>query len=257
MVVSIHHMLLFINLQDSDNGKIQDSFNTSHVTLYLFLRVFSKLTFIVSIHHMLLFIYIYDMDARAQDTFQYITCYSLSQSKRLKTQLSTCFNTSHVTLYRRTWIKTIPEECVSIHHMLLFIHTGETKKVIGKQFQYITCYSLSERMPLVFWWKRVSIHHMLLFIWIDWDLCRNRICFNTSHVTLYPYSETVYEYDYKFQYITCYSLSQCRKSKKKARKFQYITCYSLSFSAFSALSTDSGFQYITCYSLSIPGILFC
>ena len=119
--------------------------------------------------------------------FQYITCYSLSKKKLSKCETTSCFNTSHVTLYL-----DVPPEW------------------LGEQFlfQYITCYSLSvgkkhadavlnsfntshvtlyqtlAKMGIRVY--LVSIHHMLLFIktWLELEsLSRS---FNTSHVTLYP-----------------------------------------------------------------------
>ena len=119
--------------------------------------------------------------------FQYITCYSVSKKKLSKCETTSCFNTSHVTLYL-----DVPPEW------------------LGEQFlfQYITCYSLSvgkkhadavlnsfntshvtlyqtlAKMGIRVY--LVSIHHMLLFIktWLELEsLSRS---FNTSHVTLYP-----------------------------------------------------------------------
>ena len=96
--VSIHLMLLFINNRNimeckeicfntshvtlyHENGKTirgtGHSFNTSHVTLYRFLASFiSRL-----------------------NTFQYISCYSLSTCRFTLYQMALSFNTSHVTLY--------------------------------------------------------------------------------------------------------------------------------------------------------------
>ena len=98
-VVSIHLMLLFINMLRCSRG-IKRRFNTSHVTLY---RGTGK------------------KDGGLFTTFQYISCYSLSviYSSRSKAKnvvsihlmllfiilvgsslsMKKCFNTSHVTLY--------------------------------------------------------------------------------------------------------------------------------------------------------------
>ena len=79
-----------------------DSFNTSHVTLYLvMLRSPHELTK-VSIHLMLLFIEIVKLSGLGEDAFQYISCYSLSVR-----------GGNRKTVYR-----------VSIHLMLLFIGAG-------------------------------------------------------------------------------------------------------------------------------------
>ena len=99
------------------------SFNTSHVTLYRYsvcaladssqVSIHHMLLFIivgeripnypghVSIHHMLLFIWSPRPLAEVYIRFQYITCYSLSTGKKLASLKEDCFNTSHVTLYRR------------------------------------------------------------------------------------------------------------------------------------------------------------
>ena len=53
--------------------------------------------------------------------FQYITCYSLSEKLGEIVNRRSSFNTSHVTLYRSSSIKSKPDLQVSIHHMLLFI----------------------------------------------------------------------------------------------------------------------------------------
>ena len=53
---------------------------------------------------------------------------------------------------------------VSIHLMLLFIHTAIFVNDNRFKFQYISCYSLSTRSVLQWREKFVSIHLMLLFI---------------------------------------------------------------------------------------------
>ena len=146
---------------------IQDyfSFNTSHVTLYLCSACCNPLHWRVSIHLMLLFIRTAIDRATADTTFQYISCYSLSETGRWMQRFEESFNTSHVTLYHG-W--------KPIHATVLY------------KFQYISCYSLSLYPPEKSWSERVSIHLMLLFIdgLTVWDL-RVMVCFNTSHVTLY------------------------------------------------------------------------
>ena len=101
-----------------------NSFNTSHVTLYLISRRKSLQSSSVSIHLMLLFIG--DADAAQSgdedsfdtshvtlylvqpdfyllvDVFQYISCYSLSRVIQRRGTCQFRFNTSHVTLYQKT-----------------------------------------------------------------------------------------------------------------------------------------------------------
>ena len=140
---------------------------------------------LVSIHHMLLFIQYPHYGLKERRKFQYITCYSLSAAVSLIASWITCFNTSHVTLYRR----------------------GAEAAGWSLEFQYITCYSLSQigrsmmicpasfntsHVTLYRTWRsirlsvyRVSIHHMLLFIKKTTLNTALLFRFNTSHVTLY------------------------------------------------------------------------
>ena len=148
-------------------SEFANSFNTSHVTLYPG-RNRQNVSF---------------------SWFQYITCYSLSLLHwKLKFRIYS-FNTSHVTLYQHG----------SSFHLTLH------------SFQYITCYSLSGKDTRNGKKECVSIHHMLLFIREEAEKEVKKYRFNTSHVTLYQGS-VAYELSKLsvFQYITCYSLSLYR-----------------------------------------------
>ena len=136
---------------------------------------------------MLLFIYCRTSLLGNIKSFQYISCYSLSEQgertasvrcrfntshvtlylQLLQTCIQTkkCFNTSHVTLYHKRSFNFFLHNGVSIHLMLLFIRRRS-----------------SENAQLF----RVSIHLMLLFI------------SKTYRRSLFPNL---------FQYISCYSLS--------------------------------------------------
>ena len=121
-----------------------------------------------------------------QPKFQYISCYSLSRKYpwgnqreigvsihlmllfilRQKTTDRTdgCFNTSHVTLYRRwtfqnRWQWTF--QYISCYSLSI---PEDVQDKIKKLFQYISCYSLSVWSSLSFLKWFVSIHLMLLFI---------------------------------------------------------------------------------------------
>ena len=118
--------------------------------------------------------------------FQYISCYSLSVPSPVLSLIDTCFNTSHVTLYR--WIPN--PVCmifvVSIHLMLLFIPLAVQCNIAVVRFQYISCYSLSVNPLASLILDIVSIHLMLLFILPHhWLQNYADSGFNTSHVTLY------------------------------------------------------------------------
>ena len=100
--VSIHHMLLFI-ISDVDLYIVKNMFQ--YITCYSLSERLSgpEQIFCVSIHHMLLFIDSTDTQKFAFLLFQYITCYSLSNTTQGSNITGLCFNTSHVTLYPRTF----------------------------------------------------------------------------------------------------------------------------------------------------------
>ena len=126
------------------------------------------------------------MKRYCKNMFQYISCYSLSRKYpwgnqreigvsihlmllfilRQKTTDRTdgCFNTSHVTLYRRwtfqnRWQWTF--QYISCYSLSI---PEDVQDKIKKLFQYISCYSLSVWSSLSFLKWFVSIHLMLLFI---------------------------------------------------------------------------------------------
>ena len=75
-------------------------------------------------------------------------------------------------------------------------------------FQYISCYCLSLLLVSILrqpWY--ISIHLMLLFICLHFHTKNNLWNFNTSHVTVYPYSTFFMKCTIIFQYISCYCLS--------------------------------------------------
>ena len=181
-------------------------FNTSHVTLYpevsdgntkqsvfQYISCYSlsghneesDLWRNVSIHLMLLFIGEETERLVCKETFQYISCYSLSNCTDLTQPFQNGFNTSHVTLYQHLDIaKASAKERFNTSHVTLY-HLPDSRNIRKWTFQYISCYSLSERR----WRKKneihVSIHLMLLFIESRMANCTSRRSFNTSHVTLY------------------------------------------------------------------------
>ena len=190
----------------------------------------------VSIHLMLLFISESVRGISALMKFQYISCYSLSEDGQVTMELQQCFNTSHVTLYRREWQKCLGIDAVSIHLMLLFIQLAWKHihpdlfvsihlMLLFIKFGIILIFSLymvSIHLMLLFITEaaetrqrrsNVSIHLMLLFIIVDCGLLMDMTGFNTSHVTLYPLSLLQLYPISAFQYISCYSLSQFAEGK--------------------------------------------
>ena len=216
----------------------------------------------VSIHHMLLFI---GSNWSIRDDiyrFQYITCYSLSLSRRIRSSMK-LVSIHHMLLFIRMARRYLfREKPVSIHHMLLFIgnpllnrsfltgfntshvtlyHQVKSDILAAQSFQYITCYSLSEN----------GLENLHL----------QSISFNTSHVTLYPLADWGCAIGNKFQYITCYSLSHSSDSVSWFQLlFQYITCYSLSemLRQTPMEATRFNTSHVTLYRQRIPSyrILF-
>ena len=170
----------------------EDSFNTSHVTLYqenLVGKSYSEERFNTS--HVTLY---------PSPSFLNCTEYS-------------CFNTSHVTLYLLRMNFPELRKCVSIHLMLLFI------PIVPLPLLFFLLVSIHLMLLFILWiqktsvlYTQVSIHLMLLFIDdLDEEInslyvfqyiscyslsAANKgdgetyISFNTSHVTLYPVSDT-------------------------------------------------------------------
>ena len=118
-------------------------FNTSHVTLYRQLAAQLHKFLLVSIHLMLLFILCKNRVCIRHQTFQYISCYSLSNAGE----------NNYTKYWRFQYIS-----CYSL---------SEYAELIGRLkalFQYISCYSLSVQKLSIHVICDVSIHLMLLFI---------------------------------------------------------------------------------------------
>ena len=141
------------------------------------------------------------------------------------------FNTSHVTLYHRPAFQKRCGFLVSIHLMLLFIGHAQIQNAFNILFQYISCYSLSQ--------KRFSL---------------SCFCTGFQYISCYSLSEIPRGQVIAtpvFQYISCYSLSLSQgRVIKRITRFQYISCYSLSTTIRTMRNRRSKFQYISCYSLS-------
>ena len=185
--VSIHHMLLFIVLCSLILLHLY-RVSIHHMLLFILeLRHFLTNLTRVSIHHMLLFIGKQPLAIESEETFQYITCYSLSRKTNMNKLDYLRFNTSHVTLYlhcvhwffyiftgfqyitcyslsRGLAVFTVKPLCFNTSHVTLY-PAENSKTVESNQFQYITCYSLSGNQCHACDERNVvSIHHMLLFI---------------------------------------------------------------------------------------------
>ena len=122
--------------------------------------------------------------------FQYISCYSLSQSRNIM------IGREEVSIHLMLLFIKIPgflegeKVYVSIHLMLLFISGDHQITIITIQFQYISCYSLS-------WEEGQRKTQASLFQYIS--------CYSLSVIILPPHYPLAL-----FQYISCYSLSHNR-----------------------------------------------
>ena len=267
-------MLLFITKLKS-YSTTEQSFNTSHVTLYHigFITVIKERK--VSIHLMLLFIDSAVLIPTIVIPFQYISCYSLSAFLLLfchnisTFQYISCYSLSAsgtAKFFGQIMFQYI--SCYSLS-LILFASFQQISK-----FQYISCYSLSmpvqHQLPdivsvsihlmllfishqchIVTLSYLVSIHLMLLFISKTQILESCNVGFNTSHVTLYQLILGTDNYEILFQYISCYSLSA--QQNKSTCNFDVSIHLMLLFicSVSSGSISSTSFQYISCYSLSV------
>ena len=140
------------------------------------------------------------------------------------------FNTSHVTVYRR--------------------HTGNDHPV--SEFQYISCYCLSIRITIPFYSTKISIHLMLLFIAVTLGMTTRCLNFNTSHVTVYqsgsPYLSTVP----RFQYISCYCLSDSHCMSLETQWYfntSHVTVYHNLLSVYYSANHHFNTSHVTVYRI--------
>ena len=126
---------------------------------------FSKNKFFkIQIHLMLLFIRDRRLHRGRPGRFKYSSCSGLSLRSmfcRYRTQDS---NTSHVIVYQEHLV--VPDPL--------------------REFKYISCYCLSDRVPICPGRVGIQIHLMLLFIQIAAQKQRVKMNSNTSHVIVYP-----------------------------------------------------------------------
>ena len=184
--------------------------------------------------------------------FQYISCYSLSL---LPVRHLPCVEVSiHLMLF---FIRIAPSiffpnaSSFNTSHVILYRY-DLTWGELTWEFQYISCYSLSNMFParnkLC---NMVSIHLMLFFIeWLvtmpldDWS-------FNTSHVILYRRNErSEHDTEYVSIHLMLFFINNMDTLGSVFPPFQYISCYSLSKENIYYKDTGMKFQYISCYSLS-------
>ena len=184
--VSIHLMLLFIMMQQQVPQQMQ-SFNTSHVTVYLRQISVTASRTCVSIHLMLLFI------SFVPPTFPCSSPVSIHLMLLfIKSEVGTLlcsprFNTSHVTVYLFTVSRIVfAIFCFNTSHVTVYL---ERKLHFSCRIHCFNTSHVTVYPGKRTWMERrtvVSIHLMLLFI----------ICID-SYLPLWNL----------FQYISCYCLS--------------------------------------------------
>ena len=211
------------------------------------------------------------------ELFQYISCYSLSEYGNLKKLQKSCFNTSHVTLYRvKTQLRADHPRSFNTSHVTLYPLWLNFRRLSQKSFNtsHVTLYlEVHDKQKHC---RSFNTSHVTLY------RCPNRTHsghygrFNTSHVTLYPMERRIAETVNKFQYISCYSLSQslqflrldpvvsihlmllfitlrrAKWSKNCSFNTSHVTLYQCRI---LENSESKPFQYISCYSLSTHRIL--
>ena len=153
-------------------------------------RIFQNQWNHVSIHHMLLFIKCTVEPPLFVSTFQYITCYSLSQAPNPFYHLQSWFQ--YITCYSLSVIGLVTVhtcERFNTSHVTLYQIPGYPILLLSP-FQYITCYSLSADRAEI---KRYKIMFQYITCYslstVDSNLCAVSSRFNTSHVTLYLWQQ--------------------------------------------------------------------
>ena len=223
--VTVYHNLLSVYYSANHH------FNTSHVTVYHRLVGGFKSFLRISIHLMLLFI------ARQKNR----------SIKQLLISIHLMLLFINICRFKR-----LLNLSISIHLMLLFINALALSTTGNPLFQYISCYCLSISLSFVTLdFANFNTSHVTVYRKYDGEDVIQQGYFNTSHVTVYHFEYRVAEINFKFQYISCYCLSNSSCSYCSAISlFQYISCYCLSLFSAGCMILLFLFQYISCYCLS-------
>ena len=233
--ISIHLMLRFISTNKPKGGNTKN-FNTSHVTVYPYLRTVASLMFAdFNTSHVTVYPDPAISTERPLSYFNtsHVTVYPSAISRVLQPIAN--FNTSHVTVYqssascsRSSWLH------FNTSHVTVYLHLCEWS-LHRAGFQYISCYGLSHRLRSVYRRILISIHLMLRFI------CVHRL----AHVDLFVISIHLM---LRFIFNEFWSI-------REAIAFQYISCYGLSTIQTKTGAVALAFQYISCYGLSEKRLL--
>ena len=119
---------------------------------------------------------------------------------------------------------------ISIHLMLRFIGSSRALLHSDFEFQYISCYGLSES----------TLHRS-----------RRKLYFNTSHVTVYRAYRISSTYPLAISiHLMLRFIQRQFGFRVWGSIFQYISCYGLSAASIASVIMFAWFQYISCYGLS-------
>ena len=225
---------------------------------------------------MLLFIQRHPEVGEAQQAFQYISCYSLSEKTFVKYFTRRLVSIHLMLLFIVIYSsRSKAKNVVSIHLMLLFIEAALFSEQGDDVFQYISCYSLSlQHYQTVLWCQCFNTSHVTLYQ--AFILCASLAgyCFNTSHVTLYLITHkskdgthgrfntshvTLYRFlssprlvycpGFNTSHVTLYPGARPDSQNLFCFNTSHVTLYLCGLELFHPFRT---FQYISCYSLSLP-----
>ena len=162
------------------------------------------------------------------------------------------FNTSHVTVYHYPGFfcsalrKFQYISCYCLSRITL------SQLLKSSSFQYISCYCLSTCFYNARAYIYISIHLMLLFIAVTLGMTTRCLNFNTSHVTVYqsgsPYLSTVP----RFQYISCYCLSDSHCMSLETQWYfntSHVTVYHNLLSVYYSANHHFNTSHVTVYRI--------
>ena len=133
-------------------------------------------------------------------------CYC--QSNSIIYNILYCFNTSHITLYRKQ-SKSVRRQvtCFNTSHVTLYLSMSIKFPHCKHCFNtsHVTLYHLLKKFQILLV-KGFNTSHVTLYH-SPGSGSTMLLGFNTSHVTLYRQSISLLHLYLKFQYISCYSLS--------------------------------------------------
>ena len=149
-----------------------------------------------------------------------------------------------------------PANIVSIHLMLLFIVVDIPEYEEENEFQYISCYSLSkaivEGQGWRSWFQYISCYSLSNQKFFYQHPVKR---FNTSHVTLYPFSCSVYSFIIRVSiHLMLLFIDKGRTGNKRRTGVSIHLMLLFIVYVTATSSIIPMFQYISCYSLSPAAI---